>query len=297
MYKKSLVIGGSGFLGSNMIDILIKNNHKVTNFDIKKNKFHQEKVKFIKGSILNEKLISQIIKNKDYVFLFAGLSDLDEALIKPIETIRLNILSTCLIAKYCIKHNVKRLIFASSIYAGSQEGGFYSCSKRAAEDFILEYSKKYNLKFTILRYGSLFGKRSDNKNGLYRIIINAIKKNKLEYYGFPNNTRRYIDVITASKLTFMSLQKKYENKFLNLVGKESIKISKLFKLIEISLNKKFKKKYHKKKIIGHYVKYPTKFKVKNGKNFFMKKNISFSIQLKNYLNYLQNEKVYKQNII
>ena len=39
-----------------------------------------------------------------------------------------------------------------------------------------------------------------------------------------NNTRRYIDVITASKLTFKSLQKKYENKFLNLVGKESIKI-------------------------------------------------------------------------
>ena len=41
--------------------------------------------------------------------------------------------------------------------------------------------------------------------------------------------------------------------FLNLVGKESIKISQLFKLIEINLNKKFKKKYHKKKIIGHYV--------------------------------------------
>lgn len=245
--KKSLVIGGSGFLGSNMIDILIKNGHKVTNFDIKKNKWHQKRVNFIRGSILNEKLISRIIKNKDYVFLFAGLSDLDEALIKPIETIKLNILSTGLVARYCIKHKVKRLIFASSIYAGSQEGGFYSCSKRAAEDFILEYSKKYNLKFTILRYGSLFGKRSGKKNGLYRIIINAIRKKKLEYYGFPNNTRRYIDVVTASKLTFKSLQKKYENKFLNLIGKESVKISKLFKLIEINLNKNLKKKYHKKK--------------------------------------------------
>ncbi len=291
--KKSLVIGGSGFLGSNMIDILIKNGHKVTNFDIKKNKWHQKRVNFIRGSILNEKLISRIIKNKDYVFLFAGLSDLDEALIKPIETIKLNILSTGLVARYCIKHKVKRLIFASSIYAGSQEGGFYSCSKRAAEDFILEYSKKYNLKFTILRYGSLFGKRSGKKNGLYRIIINAIRKKKLEYYGFPNNTRRYIDVVTASKLTFKSLQKKYENKFLNLIGKESVKISKLFKLIEINLNKNLKKKYHKKKMIGHYVKYPTKFKVKNGKNFFMKENISFSLQLKNYLDYLHNEKDFK----
>ena len=80
---------------------------------------------------------------------------------------------------------------------------------------------------------------------------------------------------------------------MNLVGEESIKISKLFKLIEVNLKKNLKKKYHKKKILGHYVKYPTKFKVKSGKNFFMKKKISFSLQLKNYLNYLQNEKDYK----
>ena len=46
-------------------------------------------------------------------------------------------------------------------------------------------------------------------------------------------------------------------------------------------------------MIGHYVKYPTKFKVKNGKNFFMKENISFSLQLKNYLDYLHNEKNFK----
>ena len=77
-------------------------------------------VNFIKGNILNEKLISQIIKNKDYVFLFAGLSDLDEALIKPIETIKLTIYMN---VRYCIKHKVKRLIFASSIYAGSQKEG------------------------------------------------------------------------------------------------------------------------------------------------------------------------------
>ena len=48
MCKKSLVIGGSGFLGSNMIDILIKNDHKVTNFDIKKNKFQQKKLNLLK---------------------------------------------------------------------------------------------------------------------------------------------------------------------------------------------------------------------------------------------------------
>ena len=88
----------------------------------------------------------------------------------------MNILATSLVSKYCVIHDVKRLIFASSIYANSEEGGFYSSSKRAAEDFILQFSKKYKLKFTILRYGSLYGPRSNYKNGLYRILINAIKK-------------------------------------------------------------------------------------------------------------------------
>ena len=74
--------------------------------------------------------------------------------------------------------------------------------------------------------------------------------------------------------------------------KKVLKYHNYLKLLEINLNKKLKK-YYKKKILGHYVKYPTKFNVKNGKNFFMKKNISFSLQLKNYLNYLQNEKDYK----
>ncbi len=285
--KKSLVIGGSGFLGSHLIQTLLEKKHKVFNYDNRKSKIKHKNVNFINGDILNEKMLDQSIKNKDYIFLFAGLSDLDESLIKPIETVKLNVLALCLIAKYCVKHKVKRLIFASSIYAGSEEGGFYSCSKRAAEDFILEFSKKYNLKYTILRYGSLYGSRSDNKNGLYRILLNAIKKNKLEYYGFPHNKRKYIHVKTASLLTHQSLKKEFENKFLNLVGKEDIKISNLFKLIQKILGKKIKKKFQKKNIIGHYILKPTKYKVKSGKNIYLKKDKNFYSKLKEYIEYLK----------
>jgi UDP-glucose 4-epimerase len=285
--KNSLVIGGSGFLGSHLIQKLIKKNHKVSNYDNKKSQIRHEGVKFINGNILNEKKLDQSIKNKDYVFLFAGLSDLDEALVKPIKTVKLNILAICLVAQYCVKHRIKRLIFASSIYAGSEEGGFYSCSKRAAEDFLVEFSKKYKLKFTILRYGSLYGPRSDNKNGLYRILINAIKKNKLEYYGFPHNRRKYIHVHTASILTYQSLNKRFENKFLNLVGKEDINIFNLFKLVEKILDKKIKRKFQRKKILGHYVFKPTKYKVNSGKNIYLKNDKNFYSKLVEYIGFLK----------
>ena len=285
--KNSLVIGGSGFLGSHLADLLVQKGHKVTNFDKKKISSNSNKIRFVKGDMLNEKKIGKLIKNKDYVFLFAGMSDLDEALEKPITSLKLNVLATCLVVKYCIAHKVKRLIYASSIYANSEEGGFYSCSKRAAEDFISEYSKKQNLKFTILRYGSLYGPRSDKNNGLYKIIVNALKRKKLEYYGYPFNKRKYIHVKTASILTYKSLNKKYENKYINLIGKENIQISELFASIEKILKLDLQKKYHRNKILGHYVTKPTKFKIKFGKNLYLKNDASFSKKLDDYVKYLK----------
>ena len=83
----------------------------------------------------------------DYVLHFAGLSDLNKALNKPIETIKFNILATANLLKLSLKNNIKRIIFASSIYAISSQGGFYRCSKRAAEDYIEEYQKRFELIF------------------------------------------------------------------------------------------------------------------------------------------------------
>ena len=123
-------------------------------------------------------------------------------------------------------------------------------------------------------------------------MINALKK--LEYYGFPHNKRKYIDVETASKLTFISL-KKFENKYLNLVGKENIKILKLFQEIEKILSLSMKKKFYRKKIIGHYVVKPTRFRVKIGNNLFLKKENKFFKKLKKFIMYLNDKnKIYKR---
>ena len=54
--KNSLVIGGSGFLGSHLVDLLVQKGHKVTNFDKKKISSNSNKIRFVKGDMLNEKL-------------------------------------------------------------------------------------------------------------------------------------------------------------------------------------------------------------------------------------------------
>ena len=77
-------------------------------------------------------------------------------------------------------NKVKKFVYASTVYVNSKEGGFYRCSKSASENYVEEYSNFYHLDYTILRFGSLYGPRSDDSNGLLNIVRNAVKHKKLE---------------------------------------------------------------------------------------------------------------------
>ena len=91
---KAIIIGGSGFLGSHVADSLTKKNFKVTIYDEKYPIFKNKKQKFVKGDILNFKKLKNLIQKQDYVFMFAGLSDLNDAVNNPIDSVKLNILSS-----------------------------------------------------------------------------------------------------------------------------------------------------------------------------------------------------------
>ena len=161
-------------------------------FDIKKSPYIKKNQKFIKGNICNNSSLQKNFKNFQIVINFAGLADLDEAYLNPLKTAENNIIGLINILNACKKHKIKKFIHASSIYANSKEGSFYSASKRCAEDFI-EFNKKYNLKYVILRFGSLYGTRADKNNGINTIIKNIFKKNELRYLG-SKSLRRYIHV-------------------------------------------------------------------------------------------------------
>ena len=80
---------------------------------------------------------------------------------------------------FCKKYNIKRYIYASTIYVYSEKGGFYRCSKQAAENYIEEFYKNLKLNYTILRYGSLYGPGAGINNGLSKIISTSLKRDKL----------------------------------------------------------------------------------------------------------------------
>ena len=287
---KITVTGGSGFLGSHVADELSKRGHKVIIFDKKKSKWIRSDQKMFIGNILNPNDLENVIKNTDVVFHFAALADLDQALKNPINTVKVNILGTVQVLELCRKHNVKRFIHASTIYVNSTDGGFYRSSKKAAEDYVEEYKKIHDLNYTIVRFGSLYGQRSDDTNGVRIIVKNAIVNGQISYTGSRKTVRSYIHILDAAKACVDTLKKKYENKHVIITGKKQIKMTMFLKNLSKMLKISKKVKFQNRKVVGHYDITPFTYQFKKGQIFKHKSNIDIHDGILQLINEIKNER-------
>ncbi len=255
--KKVVVFGGSGFLGSHVADHLTHSGYDVVIYDARPSEYLKSNQKMVVGDLLDNELVSKTIKGSSIVYNFAALSDLNEALMKPIPSINVNILGNSYILEGCISHKVDRFIYASSVYVNSREGGFYGCSKKVAEMFIEQYHQTFGLDFTILRYGSLYGPRADSSNGMKRIIEGAVKNKILKYEGNKDSVREYIHVRDAASASVEALNEKFKNKRLILTGHQPININDLLNMLaEIIGLPTSAIKYSNKDYEGHYIRTP-----------------------------------------
>ena len=280
MQKKFLVTGASGFLGSHIADLLTQKNNKVLLFDRKISKYKKKNQKMIIGDINSSKDLDKATKNINTVFHFAASADLNHSNRKPFETIESNIIGTVKILKACLKNNVKKIIYASSIYARSEQGGIYSTSKLSSEMIIEKICKKFNLKFVILRFGTVYGERANNFNTVQNFINDARSKNKIFRETKGNEIRSYIHVKDVAKITYKCIQKKYDNKYYNIFGDRKVIVKKLLNTIKknipglkIFYSKKDKKMYN-------YKKDPFTYKLRAGKQLKLNRYISLEEGIK-----------------
>ncbi len=247
--NKFAVIGGAGFLGKQIAKELIELKYNVKIIDkIKIN----TKNSYV-CDIMNYDKLKKILSDCDYVFNFAGIADIGESNKNPIKTIQNNLIGSTNVFDICAKLKVKRLFFASTLYVYSASGGFYKTSKQCLENILETYSTNFNLKYTVLRYGSVFGPSSQKWNGIYKYLEQAIKTSKIVCNGNGEEIREYIHVEDAAKLSIKSMDKKYVNKYLTISGVNSLKAKDLFTMIGEILNKKIKVTYkNNKKNKEHY---------------------------------------------
>jgi len=261
---KILVTGGSGFLGSHIADILTANGHGVTIYDCKDSLYRTEDQNFIRGDIKDGTSVNNAVKGNDYVYHLAALADLNEAKKKPLQTVQVNIKGTLNVLEACRNNNVKKMLFGSTVYVYSREGGFYRCSKQACENYIEEYHQCYGITYTILRYGSLYGPRSNESNGVYRLLKSAMLRNNIVYNGKPEDKREYIHVKDAACLSMKALDDQFNNKHLVLTGIDRISAADLFTMFKEMLNKEVTVQFNDDPIHRHYQVTPYAFSPKAG---------------------------------
>ena len=278
---KCLVTGGLGFLGSHLADELIKQNHSVTILDkVSPISKLNKKIKFIKADLLNKKKTELAVRNQDIIFHYGGLSGIDESMVNPLKTTEYNIIGTIRLLDLCLKYKIKRFIFASTVYVNSEQGSFYKSSKRAAEDFIEEYKKKYNLEFTILRFGTVYGFRASKENSINKIIDVALKKKEIIYEGNKKNIREYINVKDAAKIALKTMDKKYANKYVQITGSKKTSVIKALKIVKKELGFNSKIVFQNKKEAGHYVNSPENLKIKKAKKINLRHSTPFNIGIR-----------------
>jgi UDP-glucose 4-epimerase len=264
---KILVTGGSGFLGSHVADQLTLNGHEVTIFDQVKSPWLKPGQKMIVGNVCSPEELYNVSKGVEVFYHLAALADLNESLEKPVKTVEVNVLGTVYALEACRKNKIKRFIYASTLYVYSQEGGFYRCSKQSAEHFVEEYQKAFGIDYTILRYGSLYGPRSTESNGLYRIVQEALKENVVRYRGHSESMREYVHVEDVSRASVHALADEYKNQSLLLTGQESMRVYDLVKMLAEILGIPDKVEFTDEEYLGHYVRTPYSYQPKLGRKY------------------------------
>ena len=288
---KILVTGGSGFLGSHVADLLSTEGHDVTIYDKKQSPWLRQDQKMIVGDLLDVSSLEKAVSASEAVYHFAALADIDEALKRPIETANINISGTVLALELSYKYNIKRFVHASTIYVNSNEGGFYRCSKKAAEDYVEEYHNVFGVDYTILRFGSLYGERSDNTNGVTSIINKAIADRELTYTGGKETLREYIHVLDAAKASVDILKDEFKNQHVIITGKKKIKVYDLLKMLAEILKISKNIKFLNKKYIGHYTVSPFTYMPKIGKKFVFNSTVEFKQGLLELIKNIKKEKI------
>ncbi|MEO5375428.1 MAG: NAD(P)-dependent oxidoreductase [Alphaproteobacteria bacterium] len=255
-----MVFGGSGFLGSYVVDELIHRGHAVTVFDVKESPWLKGRGRMIIGDVMDAGLVMEAMTGAEVVYNFAGLADLNQSIDQPVRTIGLNVMGNLAVLEACRVHKVRRFVYASSAYVFSHKGAFYGASKKCSELVVEQYFEQFGLEYTILRYGSVYGERADHTNRLYRILKQALSERRIVFPGDGSEVREYIHGRDAGRLSVDILDGRFANVNIVLTGTERFRYRDLLMLIKEMLDDSVEVEFLAEEYKGHYVLSPYSFR-------------------------------------
>lgn len=257
--KKVLVIGGLGFLGSNLAHLLVANGAKVTildnldslyggnNFNIKG---IEKKVKLMNGDSRDKKLIDKLVKDTEIIFDFAAqVSPIDSGTM-PFEDLDANCKAHLILLEACREHNPRaKILFSSSRLAlgaitqnpvteehPAEPLNLYGVHKLAAEKYFRIYHDNYGIRTVVFRIANPYGERQQIKHSKYGVpgwfMRLAMEGKPIKIFGKGSQTRDYIhihDLVRAFALA--GLSPKTDGHLYNCASGKSVKLKEMAEMI------------------------------------------------------------------
>ena len=255
-----LVYNGELYNHRDIRETLENKGYQVVLFDAKPSKYKsKDQIEHI-GDILSFKDISLAMDGCSSVYHFAAQADIGASSKIPTDTIMSNIIGTQNVLEAAIKNKLERFVFSSTIYVYSNLGSFYRVSKQASEKIVEEYHREFGLDYTILRYGSLYGPRSNEFNFISNALLQALKEKKIVRRGDGEEIREYIHVKDAARLSVDALNEKYINQHLIITGNQQIRVKDLLVMIREIFNGEIEIKMDGEEDLHHYEITPYSFR-------------------------------------
>jgi UDP-glucose 4-epimerase len=226
--SKILITGGAGFIGSHLVEALIKAGHSVTVYDNLRtgclSNIEHLGVKFIQGDILDENLLSKSMSGQELVFHLAAFTSVVESMKLMKECIDINFHGTLNVLKAAKENHIRKVIFASSaaVYGDSPElpkkeemrlnpKSPYAITKVDGEYYCKFYSENYQLSTVCTRFFNVFGERQD-PNSSYAAAIpifisRFLQDQPVMIYGDGNQLRDFIYVKDLVKALMLLMDK------------------------------------------------------------------------------------------
>ncbi len=209
---KILVTGGTGFIGSWVVKLLLDQNHQVTVLDNLSNSTKEnldQRATFVEGDILDQAKLEEVLPNHDVVIHMASKIEVSESVKNPVEFTENNIVGTVKLLEAMKKVGVKKIIFSSSacvygktdqtpitedVKLGIQENP-YGLTKVSMEQFCILYHSLFNFDITILRYFNPYGPgelHTPESHAIPNFIKAALEKKPIPLYWKGEQTRDFI---------------------------------------------------------------------------------------------------------
>jgi len=254
--KKVLVTGGAGFIGSHLVDLLLKENCSVTVLDnfstgrkqnLDGNK-ENKNLQIIEADIAEYEKIEKYFEGQDFIFHLAALADIVPSIENPYEYHRSNVDGTVNVLRASMKANVKRFVYTASSSCYGIPDNYptketdemrpqypYALTKYVGEQYALHFSKVYKLPVVALRLFNVYGPRS-RTSGTYGAVFGVFLKQKLSNKPFTvvgdgNQTRDFTYVTDVANAFWAAANSSVVGEVMNVGSGGTYSVNRLVELL------------------------------------------------------------------